>query len=378
MTERIITHGTLDQTPALGEEHLLKLIEKAPRNAFLCTRLGNLFRACGQQPKAVEWYEKALALDAGDVEARYHLFCFAVNAGDVPALLVHAPLLVRSLLEGRTTNKEDLTEGLALSVVDNLRAAPEQFRQYFLGPEPALPSRTEAIFIRTLLAQEGNEKEILQDAAERLLQGKPAPAAASPVWSAPDASPPALNLCPSLLELVRVAGLNPEKLTIAFETDGRQHVRLVDKHTPAVSDGRKMAGWAVPSLRALFRGNRTPPPDMDHYPPDYCPHFFFIENQVLTLCDALGDRTDQEMEESYTALRRRPDGRSLGTAHDFVWQVAALLLGRHPLSEPEFDALMGALVRSTRKWGLRPVSRNYVVFLRRTLGDEHSSTRLPR
>ena len=105
---------------------------------------------------------------------------------------------------------------------------------------------------------------------------------------------------------------------------------------------------------------------MDHYPEEYCPHFYFIENHVLTVCSAKGDRTDQELEEIYSMLRRRPDGRSLGAVHDFLWQVAALLLGTRLLSGEEFEALLGALERSTRKWGLRPVSRNYVAYLHRT------------
>jgi hypothetical protein len=67
-------------------------------------------------------------------------------------------------------------------------------------------------------------------------------------------------------------------------------------------------------------------------------------------------------------LRRRPDGRSLNRIHDLVWQVSALLLASHILSEAEFEALIGALVRSTRKWGLRPVSRNYAAFLQGRLG----------
>jgi hypothetical protein len=87
----------------------------------------------------------------------------------------------------------------------------------------------------------------------------------------------------------------------------------------------------------------------------------------------MGDRTDQEMEEIYSALRRRPDGRSLNVVHDLLWQVAALLLGTHALSEREFEAMMGALLSSTRKWGLRPISRNYAAYLRQTFeGDSDS------
>ena len=59
--------------------------------------------------------------------------------------------------------------------------------------------------------------------------------------------------------------------------------------------------------------------------------------------------------------------RLLGPVHDFLWQVAALLLGTQFLSGAEFEALFGALERSARKWALRPVSRFYVAYLHQTL-----------
>src|SRR5438105_3567525 len=71
--------GTLIQTPAMGEDHLRALLDKNPQDAFLCTRLGNLFRGCHRWPQACEWYERALALDPGDVEARYHLYSVAIE-----------------------------------------------------------------------------------------------------------------------------------------------------------------------------------------------------------------------------------------------------------------------------------------------------------
>jgi hypothetical protein len=177
------------------------------------------------------------------------------------------------------------------------------------------------------------------------------------------------DLVPTLRVVVEAAGLNPDKLTVALEADDHRNIRVLDRHSIPVTDGEKMARWAVPALAGLYRGNGTPPADMDHYPEDYAPHFFFIENHVLTVSSAKGDRTDQEMEEIYSMLRRRPDGRSLGAVHDFLWQVTALLLGTQVLSAAEYEALISALERSTRKWGLRPVSRNYVAYLHKTFGE---------
>ena len=174
------------------------------------------------------------------------------------------------------------------------------------------------------------------------------------------------DLVPSLRQLVEAEGLNPDKLVVVLEADSQRHIWVPDKHSIPVQDGHKMVSWQVPALSELYRGSQAPPPDMDHYPEEYTPHFFFLETHVLTVCNAIGDRTDQEMEEIYSMLRRRPDGRSLGALHDFLWQVAALLLGTRILSAAEFEALLGALVRSTRKWGLRPVSRFYTAYLHQT------------
>jgi hypothetical protein len=173
-------------------------------------------------------------------------------------------------------------------------------------------------------------------------------------------------LFPTLRPLVEGDNLDVLTLSIAVESDGARRVRTTDKHVISVTDGEKVVSWTVASLTELFRGDKLPPPDMEHYPPEYVEHLFFIERHLMSLNDLIGDRTDQEMEEIYSALRRRPDGRSLGTTHDFMWQVGALLLGRHALSAVEFEAIVGALLHSARAWGKRPVSRFYAAYLRDT------------
>jgi tetratricopeptide (TPR) repeat protein len=368
--------GTFIQSPAMGEEYLLSLIRKDPSNAFLCSRLGNLLRNCGQTSQADHWHAKALGLDPDDIESRNHLFAAALQAGDVRSALPHALRLARSLLEGQKTDNDRLNEDIALSLAQDLRRSAEQFQACLpAGPQPT-SSAKEDVFIRSLLAQKGDEQEIIEDAGERLLSGKPAPEPLTDSDLAMDTEPvadapllPNTDLFPTLRTLIESQGMNPGRLIVALDADDRGHIRVQDMHSLPVHDGEKMARWQVPTLQELFRGNRTPPPDMDHYPDAYAPHFFFIENHVLTLCDAMGDRTDQEMEEIYSMLRRRPDGRSLGATHDFLWQVAALLLGTQVLSGAEFEALVGALERSTRKWALRPVSRFYVDYLRKTFDE---------
>ena len=177
---------------------------------------------------------------------------------------------------------------------------------------------------------------------------------------------PPINLVPDLRQLVQAENLNPAKLTVPLLTDGSR-IRVDDRHSVPLWDGSKRAAWKVPALRELFRGDRVPP-DLTRYPDEYLMHFFFIESHLLTLCKGTTHPTDQEMEEIYSALRRRPDGRSLGPTHDYLWQVAALWLGRNLVSEPEYEAVFGKLLGSARTWGLRPISRNYTDYLQRTFG----------
>src|SRR5207245_8075590 len=64
----------------------------------------------------------------------------------------------------------------------------------------------------------------------------------------------------------------------------------------------------------------------DH-PEAYGECFILMDLHLLEISRFFGDRRDAEMREIYSALRRRPDGRSLGFVHDYMWQEAALVLG---------------------------------------------------
>jgi len=360
--------GTIIQSPALGEEHLLRLMEREPRSAFLCTRLGNVLRGCGRRSQAAAWYDKALALDAGDIEARYHLISFAVGDPDYPAASEHARSLVRHLLDGCKAGSEDVTRGIAVYVVDILRKAPPEARAELVRVAPGAAVPPEITFIRTLLAADDDQDDIVNEAADRLLAGEIEPAreqlsAVVAVLTNDDGA--SIELIPALRELVEQEQLDVRKLTVAAPTDGLGRLREKDRHSVILFDGKRAATWDVRSLRELFRGDQAPPPHMDSYPPEYARCFFNFEKHVISACDIEGDRTDQELESIYSALRRRPDGRNhLGPLHDYLWQAAALMLGMHRLSQAEFESVVGALEHSVRKWAHRPVSRNYAGYLR--------------
>lgn len=165
---------------------------------------------------------------------------------------------------------------------------------------------------------------------------------------------------PNKIILVAVPIKNPE-----------EHQRLLpagtDRCSLALYDGSETWFWETDSLRALFRGNKQPPV-LGAYPEAYNDSFALLDRHALEISRFFGDRRDAEMREIYSTLRRRPDGRSLGFVHDYMWQAAALILGTRPLSQAEFEAIMARLERSCRTFEQGPTSRNYVATMKMLFG----------
>jgi hypothetical protein len=324
--------------------------------------LGNLLKCAGEAQKAVESYEKSLALDAGELEAILNLLDFAILEDNYQAIQRNVVSLVHHLLKGRKASSEELTYGIALKVVGLLFTVPEEIQADFLDAEQTGITAAERSFLQNFWSQQGNVDLIITAATHSLLNGGAAPPdlsetkdGVSPEYD-DGLSPP--DLVPSLRDVVTAAGLEPTQLNLAAALDDEGEL-LVERNEVLVCDKKSAATWPVSSIREMFRGNHPGPTDRD-YPTEYVMQFAFIEKHLLTACDVLGDRTDQEMVELYSALRRRPDGRSLGLLHDFLWQVCALLVGTYPLSQAEFESILGRLERSARTWSERPVSRNYL------------------
>ena len=147
---------------------------------------------------------------------------------------------------------------------------------------------------------------------------------------------------------------------------------MIDRTCLFLTAGGEVCPWETDSLRALFRSDRQPPVLGDH-PQAYEESFITFDLHALEISQIIGDRRDEEMREIYSALRRRPDGRSLGFVHDYMWQAAALVLGTQPLSQAEFEAILARLERSCRTFAQGVTSRNYIGALRQTF-DEGEST----
>lgn len=179
---------------------------------------------------------------------------------------------------------------------------------------------------------------------------------------------------PGLRQVFEQPPLDPRKIiSVAIPIKNpEEHRGLVpaapDRRLLSLTNGKDFWFWETSSLRALFRGDKQPPV-LGDYPEAYNDSFMLLDLHALEISKFFGDRRDAEMREIYSALRRRPDGRSLGFVHDYMWQAAAFILGTRPLSQAEFEAIMARLERSCRTFELGPTSRNYIAALRTTLGQ---------
>jgi len=142
-----------------------------------------------------------------------------------------------------------------------------------------------------------------------------------------------------------------------------------DRSLFALFSGEEVWQWKTESLRLLFRGDKQPL-DLGDHPAAYNDSFFLLDWHALEISEAFGDRRDVEMKEIYSTLRRRPDGKSLGFVHDYMWQAAALVLATRPLSQAEFEAIMARLERSCRTFAMGSTSKNYIATLKRTIGQQ--------
>ena len=121
-----------------------------------------------------------------------------------------------------------------------------------------------------------------------------------------------------------------------------------------------MVTLTVPSLRALFRGDNNPGEIVTT--PDarcQCIITMFEQNWIeMVDCGVVEVPRDFEMLDCYTALRRRPDGRSIGRMHDILWQIWVFIAATHEVSEGEFTSIMKRLERSARTFKIGVSSTN--------------------
>ena|SRR6185503_6518172 len=181
---------------------------------------------------------------------------------------------------------------------------------------------------------------------------------------------------PGLREEFEQRPPNPDKfILVAIPVKNPQpHQVLIpagmDRRSLSLSDGKEFWSWKPDSLQALFRGHKQPAA-LGDVPEAYQDSLLLLELHALEISKFFGDCRDAEMKEIYSMLRRRPDGKSLGFVHDYMWQAAALMLGTRPLSEGEFEVIVSRLERSCRTFEMGPTSKNYITTLGATLSRPH-------
>ena len=63
--------GSPSHSPAQGEDYLKEILEREPDNAFVWSRLGNVYRSVGRYRAALQAYRKAVELNPGDLESHF-------------------------------------------------------------------------------------------------------------------------------------------------------------------------------------------------------------------------------------------------------------------------------------------------------------------
>jgi hypothetical protein len=149
---------------------------------------------------------------------------------------------------------------------------------------------------------------------------------------------------------------------VAVQIDDRDEVVPLEDLVPLQS-GDKVLLVALRPVSELWTGDRRAP-DFPRGPtPEYALFFAFVEMAAIVYCDA-ADRepTDQEFEQLYDHLLRRPDGTHPDPLFSYLQAGARLYMSLRDVSRHEFEAVVRRLRQSARTFGMGLVSRNYFAF----------------
>jgi tetratricopeptide (TPR) repeat protein len=114
--------GTRCHSAAEGESHLLSLIDAAPDNYFLWSRLGNLFNVAEDPQRALPAFEKAVELNPQDVESHHSLaeIYFEGNDWQTAAEHYHDVLRYARHAPPRTREKDALLRQIVRQTLERL------------------------------------------------------------------------------------------------------------------------------------------------------------------------------------------------------------------------------------------------------------------
>ncbi len=116
--------GTVTRTATEAEEHLKRMIEARPDDAFLWSRLGNVYENAEERELALSAFRKAVELNPGDVESHHSIGCYLQDEEPARAIehfqrvLQHArtaprrqPQLLRDVVRDAIERLVELHEG---------------------------------------------------------------------------------------------------------------------------------------------------------------------------------------------------------------------------------------------------------------------------
>jgi hypothetical protein len=153
--------------------------------------------------------------------------------------------------------------------------------------------------------------------------------------------------------------------TVNLETVVLQPNKGGDRQTLRLSDtSDKEIIWQMPEMEKLWRGTQKFPLNAlkGEPPEDYLPIFHFIEKNIFRLASAAEGWRDTQFQEAFSAVRRRPQGKTLGACHDAVWQTMAFTSFIWVISYDEFCNILQRLERSARAFKTSSCSSNYVQY----------------
>lgn len=363
--------GTAHQTVAMSEDYLKEVIAKDPGNAFLHVRMGNLMRAAKHEASAAESYERAVGLDPHDLEALGSLEELSIDREDYRTALRCAWAILNAIGMGRRASTDELTHAILAATLHLMHQNADDFRAVWDEQSADLRNSCDGQVLRDFMdIDDGLDERVQSFVATALGEVEPDELSQNQgvgmLWTDPKLR--SVEMETTLAAVVANASLDWAGLRLVMPAHEAGKMTITARNIISLTDGKRCGLWNVLSLRALFRGDRPPPPEteMEQYPVDYVDLIYCVEYHVSLVADAGRDPTDEEFIELYSTMRRRPDGKSLGLMHDVVWQSACLALGMVKYSEAEYGAVFGQLTRSARHFRIGPSSRNYIEYLRST------------
>lgn len=133
---------------------------------------------------------------------------------------------------------------------------------------------------------------------------------------------------------------------------------------------RTLDNISFSSIRDLFRESECPPADSES--PLYSAFEYGVDVAIAAMVESgqVSSPSDNELVEIFSAMRRRPDGRSISLMHDVIWRAAVMFLLEYECSQSAYEAFFLALEHQAKSFRQGFQSYEYLNFCRDNFDDE--------